>query len=469
MNIYDVVVIGAGPVGLATALGLRQRGIENILVLDQTRAFRRVGQIVDLLPNGLKAIKYINVNAYEAVKNVSIGLVDNQSNQNPSSEANKHSPKASPKWVNKDLQGNNIRSTPISFDYWLEKYGEGRVPVSWYDLQTSLRQLLPENIVIMNNRCVNIQEELENKCVRVDCVSDANVNINPYAYWEEEKDLDNTGQKFETKSYQAKLVVAADGINSTVRKVIYKDSEHSAFAEPEYTGFAAILCRQITEIPSHLQTQVEEKYFNEAFILTIGNQVSQNSTTTTNTSLMLIRRESGEIRYTLHAAIPLNLLQNQSETSLVEIALQELEKAGFPDELKQLVSLSPPANMQQRPYYVHRALPSQNLTWSGGRTVLVGDAAHGMPPFMAQGANQGFEDALAITTQIANIAQNNNWDNMQAITQCFEIYEKYRRPFMEYIQHATLTRFPQASEELLQEYSKKVYCRNLDSVTGVML
>ncbi|MDE5076343.1 MAG: FAD-dependent monooxygenase, partial [Trichodesmium sp. St5_bin2_1] len=29
---YDVAIVGAGPVGLATALGLRQRGIENIIV-----------------------------------------------------------------------------------------------------------------------------------------------------------------------------------------------------------------------------------------------------------------------------------------------------------------------------------------------------------------------------------------------------------------------------------------------------
>ena len=34
-GVYDVVVVGAGPVGLATALGLRQRGIDNILVIDQ--------------------------------------------------------------------------------------------------------------------------------------------------------------------------------------------------------------------------------------------------------------------------------------------------------------------------------------------------------------------------------------------------------------------------------------------------
>lgn len=42
-NIYDVVIVGAGPVGLATAIGLRKCGIENILVIDQARAFRQVG------------------------------------------------------------------------------------------------------------------------------------------------------------------------------------------------------------------------------------------------------------------------------------------------------------------------------------------------------------------------------------------------------------------------------------------
>lgn len=67
-KIYDVVIVGAGPVGLATAVGLHKRGIDNILVVDQARAFRQVGQIVDLLPNGLKALKYVDPKAYEAVK-----------------------------------------------------------------------------------------------------------------------------------------------------------------------------------------------------------------------------------------------------------------------------------------------------------------------------------------------------------------------------------------------------------------
>ncbi|HEY9832183.1 MAG TPA: FAD-dependent oxidoreductase, partial [Stenomitos sp.] len=77
-DIYDVVIIGAGPVGLATAIGLRQRGIENILVVDQTRAFRPVGQVLDLLPNGLKSLKYLSVEAYEEVKKAGNRLFNSQ-------------------------------------------------------------------------------------------------------------------------------------------------------------------------------------------------------------------------------------------------------------------------------------------------------------------------------------------------------------------------------------------------------
>ncbi|MBP0015767.1 MAG: FAD-dependent oxidoreductase [Roseofilum sp. SBFL] len=62
--IYDVVIVGAGPVGLATAIGLQKRGLENILVIDKTREFRQVGQGFDLLPNGLKALKRIDPDAY---------------------------------------------------------------------------------------------------------------------------------------------------------------------------------------------------------------------------------------------------------------------------------------------------------------------------------------------------------------------------------------------------------------------
>ena len=475
-KIYDVVIVGAGPVGLATAVGLRKRGIDNILVLDQTRAFRRVGQVVDLLPNGLKALKYVDSNAYEAVKKASLTFVNSQQfDDEKTTEVIEPKPlKASLEWVSKNFQGQRVRSIPLSFDVWFKNYGEGRVSISWYDLQTTLRQLLPENQVKPNHRCINVVDEPENGCVRLDCVSDASVEANPYAYWADgqknndtqSQNSDSVPQPSVTKSFRAKLVVAADGINSTVRRILYADSSNQAFAKPEYSGFAAINCREISDIPQKLRLHIEEKFFAGSPIVTVTNyELLSSHAFSECPRMLLINRQS--MGYLVHVPVPLHSVQGKSGSDLLDLALQELEKAGFPTLLKELVRLSPPENMLQRPYYIHRAAISENIppAWSAGRVVLVGDAAHGMPPFMAQGANQGFEDAMVVTTLlVTNIAKENNWDNKQAIASAFEKYERLRRPFMEYIQEATLTQFPQASDQAWQEYNEKVYTRNFDQV-----
>lgn len=45
---------------------------------------------------------------------------------------------------------------------------------------------------------------------------------------------------------------------------------------------------------------------------------------------------------------------------------------------------------------------SADPRWSTARTTLAGDAAHPMLPFMAQGANQGIEDAVALASALAD-------------------------------------------------------------------
>jgi 2-polyprenyl-6-methoxyphenol hydroxylase-like FAD-dependent oxidoreductase len=484
-EIYDVVVVGAGPVGLATAIGLRKRGIENILVIDQTRAFRQIGQTVDLLPNGLKSLKHLDPNAYEEVKKTGLGLLNpKQSNSQETVEPTQKQqpPKASPKWVYKNLQGETIRSISLSFDDWFKDYGEGRVSISWYNLQTTLRQLLPPDRVKANHRCINVVNEPEKGCVRIDCVSDTQIEANPYAYWTDgQKDNDPQSQNSDilpqelaTKSIRAKLIVAADGINSTVRRLLYTDTQYDAFARPEYSGFAAIFCMEIAEVPKELWTKLEEDFFQDSSVVTITNdEITGNSVCVNNVRIMLFRRPTGVLGYLIHLALPLDSLQEKSESSLIDLALQELEKASFPDTLKQLVRISPPAKMQQRPYYIHPASISDSLqansakippAWSVGRIVLVGDAAHGMPPFMAQGANQGLEDALIVTTLITKIAEENNWNDLQAIAKAFEKYEHLRRPLIAYVQEATLQRSPHSSDKEWNDYSQQMYCRNFDQV-----
>lgn len=128
-HIYDVLIVGAGPVGLATAVGLHKRGITNILVLDQAQEFRRVGQGVDLLPNGLRAIKYIDVEAYQKIKDAAFNAVQTPGDQNSSrsSDAAQEKSASSPKrfWRQRNLRGETTRSFPTDFQSWFDRYGEG--------------------------------------------------------------------------------------------------------------------------------------------------------------------------------------------------------------------------------------------------------------------------------------------------------------------------------------------------------
>ena len=57
--------------------------------------------------------------------------------------------------------------------------------------------------------------------------------------------------------------------------------------------------------------------------------------------------------------------------------------------------------------------------WSVGRVTLLGDAAHPMLPFMAQGAAQALEDGVSLTTCLSKIGD---------VAAAFARYEKLRLP-----------------------------------------
>lgn len=478
MHIYDVIIVGAGPVGLATANGLRRRGIENILVLDRTKAFRQVGQGLDVLANGLKALKYLNTAAYEEVKKAA-GIKESSQNSQPL-----------PKWFVRNLQGEPIRTIALDFNEWFEKYSEGKLTISWFDLQTSLRKLIPPEQVKANHRCIDVVYESENECVRVDCISDVTVENNPYAHWNpeaqntqsESQNIDINTELTEQKSFRAKLVVAADGINSTVRKVLYKNTNFETFSRPEYSGYAAIVCSEIANIPDNIQTEIQEKFLHNLPIVTISEDVKlSNSVSEQPPRMMLLTRKPGQFIYIIHIPVDLNQLD---ENSRIEITLKQLEKNNFPDAIKELVRISNPVNMLHRSYYIHRAIISDSLPfpdtaklhvednstniqppWHAGRVVLVGDAAHGMPPFAAQGVNQGLEDALTIVELINKLAKSDKLNDIEAIQETFEKYENIRRPLIEYVQKVTMTGLSYSSnQQELDNYNQQIFAREFEQV-----
>jgi len=247
-QLYDVLIIGAGPVGLATAIGLQQRGINNILVVDQTREFRPVGQVVDLLPNGLKALRAIAESAYEAM---GIPKTDKETDDKP--EQTRY-------WLRKNLQGQVTHAIPLEFDYWREKYGEGRISLPWFNLQTNLRNLIDPDLIQINHRCFDYQQTPD--AVIVSCQPNQETLSNPFAHWESSREtakteiLQHSPQSQTSLTIQAKLVVAADGINSTMRQMLYQNTALETWAKPQYSGWSAMGCLSIHPVPEDIIHQL---------------------------------------------------------------------------------------------------------------------------------------------------------------------------------------------------------------------
>jgi 2-polyprenyl-6-methoxyphenol hydroxylase-like FAD-dependent oxidoreductase len=154
-------------------------------------------------------------------------------------------------------------------------------------------------------------------------------------------------------------------------------------------------------------------------------------------------------------------VSNLPPTAVIKIAMEALSGAGFPMMLLELVSASDPDQLLHRAYYYHPADIASHAEpiWSKGRVVLAGDAAHGMPPFTAQGANQGFEDAAILGTLLAETINQKLAEDPDSLAHVYRHYEQIRRPFMVEMQAAVL-RSQDWSQEEWENYNERVYLRD---------
>jgi 2-polyprenyl-6-methoxyphenol hydroxylase-like FAD-dependent oxidoreductase len=82
--------------------------------------------------------------------------------------------------------------------------------------------------------------------------------------------------------------------------------------------------------------------------------------------------------------------------------LLQARKPEWPDIVQSALENVRPDDISIWPYYSIPKVP--RWTTTGGRVVLVGDAAHAIPPTAGQGACQAFEDALTMAILLADLA-----------------------------------------------------------------
>lgn len=120
-HVYDVVIAGGAIAGLACAVGLVQRGVTNVLVLDKASKMQPVGASIALFSNGIKALEYLSPAVTDKVKASCIPIET---------------------MILQDLEGNVLheKKPPTK---------KGVQYLVWYLLQKYLAEGIPEDVIKM--------------------------------------------------------------------------------------------------------------------------------------------------------------------------------------------------------------------------------------------------------------------------------------------------------------------------------
>jgi salicylate hydroxylase len=334
-------VVGGGIGGISAACCLRRRGVE-VTVFERAKALGEIGAGVLLLPNGLRQLERMGLGNALAAVGAKIG------------DGSRY------------YRANGTVVGPIvttDSTGWNGVYGMHRA-----DLLNTLAAKLPAEAVRLGHRCVGI----------VQTASSARLH---FAHGD---------------SFEADIVIAADGIHSTLQKYVVEPRP------PEYSGVRAyrgLISRE--KLPgwpeaAHMVWMGDGKHF---------------------------------IVYPVRSGRLLNyvgFVPTKNET------IESWSAAGDRDELaasfdgwdSQIVQLLETVEACfWWGLYDRRPLAS----WTSGRLVLLGDAAHAMLPHLGQGANQAIEDGVALAVLLEGRAPDEVPDILQQ-------YEKFRRPRTDVIQ-----------------------------------
>jgi salicylate hydroxylase len=334
-------VVGGGIGGLAAANALLQRGID-VTVFEQAPALGEVGAGVFTYPNALRQIERMGLGAAMSKVGAKVG---------DGSEYYRMDGTVVGRVLTTDSTG------------WNGMYGMHRA-----DLLGVLADALPPSAIRTDHRCVGFEQNALAAQLRF-----AN-----------------------GKTAEADIVIAADGLHSTLQKFVVEPSP------PEYSGVRAY--RGL--VPS----EKLPNWRKEAHQIWMGD----------GKHFMVFPVRSGQLLNYV------GFVPTRKETIESWSAVGDRDElaASFEGWDPRVVGL---LEKVETCFWWGLNDRSPLASWTKGRLVLLGDAAHAMLPHLGQGANQSIEDgiALAIFLQERDSAE---------IVDTLPQYEKFRRERTDVVQ-----------------------------------
>jgi salicylate hydroxylase len=173
----------------------------------------------------------------------------------------------------------------------------------------------------------------------------------------------------------ADVIIAADGVRSSMRKYIVPSA-------PEPSVFYRALFRMLIPCSTLAASSHTKDFLDPHGKMTVF-------TSDDGRRLVSYPCRSNRIM-NVAALFPTSLAKNYSNTQDVQEHMTELF-ADFHSSARALIAAADEPSL-----WTLYDLPALD-TWSSGRAVLMGDAAHPTLPYTAQGAGQAIEDAVTLT------------------------------------------------------------------------
>jgi len=186
-----------------------------------------------------------------------------------------------------------------------------------------------------------------------------------------------------TKNFKADLVVGADGIRSTVRKILIGET-----ATPlRYLDCIVIL--GICELQN--LKDLKSDLLDSATVFQTANGTER---------IYMMPYDSDSIMWQLSFPIPEEEAKALNSQGAEALKKEACLRTQWHTPIPEILAATPTSRISGYPVY-DRKLLSSELLQKGNQVTLIGDAAHPMSPFKGQGANQALLDALALARGIA--------------------------------------------------------------------
>lgn len=322
-----IAIAGGGVGGMAVAIALQKQGHE-VTIFEQAQGYGRIGADVNLTPNAVHALD-------------GLGLGDALRRTAARPEF-----RISRSWDSGEVTSKLPMSAAAE-----EKYGAPQLTIHRADLLDALQGALQDNTIRFGARVSGVTQ-----------------------------DEDTATLQFEDgTSFEADLVIGADGIHSAVRRALYGADAPKFTGLVSYRGtFPREAAPDLPDLDSFTKWwgPVPELQI-VTFPLNKGKEIFVFATTG--------QKNWTEEGWTLPGDIE---------------ELRDIYK-DFHPEARALLDACTEVTRSA----LHVRDPMSR--WSEGRVVLMGDAAHPMVPFMAQGACMASEDAVVLALAIEAADQSN--------------------------------------------------------------